>query len=82
MKEKSDEQRERDNQRWSAIERSMTNIPPTAEQVERIEAIREAAKVLASAIIVDSYESRERSLALTHLEDAVMWAVKGIVLNG
>lgn len=81
MKEKTDEQRERDNQRWSAIERSMTNIPPTAEQVRRIEIVRVAAKDLASVVIDLIHDSRERAVALTQLEDATMWAVKAIVLE-
>lgn len=66
---------------WERIERSMTNHSPDREQVERIEALREDAKALARTIISYCVSSRERSLALTNLEDALMWAVKSIVLE-
>ena len=58
-----------------------TRPTPTSEQIERIEGIRAAGKVLGLDILRDSKNSRERSLALTHLEDCIMWAVKGIVLE-
>jgi hypothetical protein len=70
-----------DNERLATLERSLTNITPDVEQVGRIEALREDAKTLGRFIIEACPDSRERSLALTHLEDAVMWAVKSIVLE-
>lgn len=70
-----------DAQRLAALQRSMTNIPPTEQQIERIESTRDAAKDLGRRIIDNCADGRERSLALTHLEDAVMWAVKAIVLE-
>lgn len=63
-----------------AFHQSLTNHTPSEAQVSRIEDLRSHAKVLATRIIESQPASRERSLALTHLEDAVMWAVKGIVL--
>lgn len=63
------------------IHRSLTNQTPNAEQIERIEALRETGKVLGSAIVNSTLPSRERSLALTHLEETVMWAVKAIILE-
>jgi len=71
-----------DTARLAALERSMTNHTPSADGIERIEKVREAAKDLGAVIIGDCPDSRERSLALTHLEDAVMWAVKSVVLTG
>lgn len=62
------------------LHRSLTNQSPTPEQVASIEALREFAKAYGDAIL-EQPASRERSLALTHLEDSTMWAVKGIVLN-
>lgn len=59
---------------------SLTNHTPTEGQVHKIEAVRTEALALGTLIINNCPPSRERSLALTHLEDAVMWAVKGIVL--
>ena len=70
-----------DQERLAALERSLTNQPPNAEQIGRIEALREDAKTLGRFIIEACPDSRERSLALTHLEDATMWAVKSIVLE-
>ena len=63
------------------LERSMTNHTPSAEQIERIENLRDAAKGLAWSLANECPESRERSLAATHLEEVVMWAVKSIVLE-
>ena len=63
------------------IEHSLTNQPPREDFIEWIELIREHAKSLGRVIIDYSPISREQSLALTHLEETVMWAVKGIVCN-
>lgn len=70
-----------DNERLAALDRSMTNITPTPDQIDRIEALRVIAKTYGAAIISTCLDSRERSLALTHLEDSIMWAVKSIVLE-
>ena len=70
------------NDQLEKFEKSLTNHTPTDEQVARIENIRDRAKLLASDIIHTTPQSREQSLALTHLEDSVMWAVKSIVLEG
>jgi hypothetical protein len=67
--------------RFEELQRSLTNVTPTPEQIERIETIRAAAKVLGLSICRNAPNSRERSLALTHLEDCAMWAVKSIVLE-
>lgn len=63
------------------VNRSLTNVRPSAEAIGRIEHVRGIAKMLVSDIFEDVPECRERSLALTHLEETVMWAVKGICLN-
>lgn len=47
---------------------------PKEGQQEKYEAIRAKAKELAQLIDVECPESRERSVAFTHLETAVMWA--------
>lgn len=70
-----------DQDRLDALERSLTNITPSPPQIARIESIRSLAKDFGHAIIDECPDSRERSLALTHLEDSVMWAVKSIVLE-
>lgn len=64
------------------FERSLTNHSPNQDQIDRIEKVREAAKHYAATIFEQTPTgSRERSLALTNLEDSVMWAVKDIILN-
>ena len=47
---------------------------PKDGQVERYQQIQGAAHELATLINSQCPESREKSLAVTHLEDAVMWA--------
>lgn len=54
---------------------------PKGNQPERYVALREDAKELASLIMQCSPPSRERSLALTHLEEAIFWANAGIARN-
>lgn len=47
---------------------------PKEGQPKKYEAIRAKAKELAELIDAECPESRERSVAFTHLETAVMWA--------
>ena len=59
---------------------SLTNHKPSPEAVVQVERLREAAKVLAVAVYRECPESRERSIAITKLEETVMWAVKSSVM--
>lgn len=63
------------------IERSFTYHPPVGDQPERYVAIREASKQLAHALVRLTPESREQELALTRLEEAVMFANAAIARN-
>jgi hypothetical protein len=47
---------------------------PKDGQVERYQRIRDAAHEFARLVNSECPESREKSLAVTHLEDSVMWA--------
>lgn len=47
---------------------------PTGDQALIYEDIRADARYLAKLILASTPPSREQSLALTHLEEAVMWA--------
>jgi hypothetical protein len=58
-----------------------TYHPPSNGQVEQYQRIRDAAHDFAVLISGECPESREQSLALTHLEDAVMWANAAIARN-
>jgi hypothetical protein len=64
----------------SIIEKSMTNIKPTEEQIKKIESLREDYKSLAKCVNEISKDSRYKSLAITSLEESLMWAVKNILL--
>lgn len=54
---------------------------PKGDQIDRYQEIRDEAKLLAKAIIKRCPHSRERSVALTNLETAVMWANASIARN-
>ena len=58
-----------------------TYYPPKNDQAEKYEEIRRAARSLASLLITLTPESREQSLAITHLEEAVFWANASIARN-
>lgn len=51
-----------------------TYHPPKGDQSKRYEEIRRQGLGLANLINEYTPPSREQSLALTHLEEAVMWA--------
>jgi hypothetical protein len=63
------------------IERDFTYHPPKGDQATRNENLRDAAKDLALLIVQLTPASREQSLALTNLEQAVMWACTSIARN-
>ena len=54
---------------------------PKGDQQERYEDIREKARELAELIERGCPDSREKSLAHTKLEEAVMWANASIARN-
>ena len=56
------------------IERNFTYHKPEGDRIGRYEEIRAKAKGLAYLIDGLCLPSRERSLAMTKLEEAVMWA--------
>jgi hypothetical protein len=55
---------------------------PTPEQVASITRIREACKALYEVLGDELPHCRERSLAITRLEEVSMWANKGVVFQG
>lgn len=56
------------------IESDFTYHAPKEGQPQRYEALRAAAKQLARMIVDSTPASREQSLALTNLEQAIFWA--------
>ena len=63
------------------LKNNFTYHPPKGDQTEKYELIRDAAKAFAWVLLRLCPESRELSLAITHLEDAVMWANSAIARN-
>lgn len=64
------------------IEHNMTNHPPVREGiVDDFEELREQAKSFGKAIVDLCPVTRERALALTNLEQALMWAIAGLARN-
>jgi hypothetical protein len=63
------------------IENNFKYHSPKAGQPEKYLEIRERAKELAYLIDVECPNSREKSLALTKLEESVMWANASIARN-
>lgn len=55
--------------------------PPTPDKSERYELIRRSALELAGLLTSECPESRELSLAITKLEEAVFWANASIARN-
>ena len=64
-----------------SIANNFTYHSPKNDQPERYERIRFKARELAYLIEECCPESRERSLSMTKLEEAVMWANASIARN-
>jgi len=65
----------------ATIERNFTYHKPKGDQHERYESLRSSAKELAYQISEMVPDSREQSLSLTNLEQAIFWANAGIARN-
>ena len=63
------------------IERDFTYHPPKLDQQERYVYLRDTAKDLAFVILENTPTSREQSLAITNLEQAIFWANAAIARN-
>ena len=65
----------------SLIERNFTYHKPKNDQPERYQKIRDKAKEFAHLLNDLCPESREKSLAMTNLEDSCFWANASIARN-
>ena len=63
------------------IQKRFTYHAPKGDQAQRYEDIRRNAFNLAAFIDASCPDSREKSLAMTALEEAVMWANASIARN-
>jgi hypothetical protein len=55
---------------------------PTPEQIERMRVVNEALKAAYELMIQNASPNRERSLAITNLQQARMWFNAAVVLGG
>lgn len=60
---------------------NFTYHPPKPDQIPRYTKIRKDAMAFAKLIMKNCPHSRERALALTALENAIMWANAAIARN-
>lgn len=63
------------------LENRFTYHPPTGSQPERYQRMRALGKEISAGIIALTPPSREQSLALTRIDEAVMWANAAIARN-
>jgi hypothetical protein len=63
------------------IEKNFTYQRPTDDMVPKFTVLREKAKELAILIDENCIDCREKSLAITKVEEAIMWINAGIVRN-
>ena len=63
------------------IESAFTYHAPSDSQAAKYVVIRSSAELLASTFDELCPDSREKSLAMTKLEEAFMWASKSIAVN-
>jgi hypothetical protein len=70
-----------DDQTLDKLNKRFTYHSPKNDQPERYQKIRQDALALAILITSNTPESREQSLAITHLEETVMWANAAIARN-
>ena len=71
----------RDTNMAKELMRRFTYHKPKGNQPERYEGIRAKALMLAMEVCGSCPESRERSLAVTKIEEAVFWANAAIARN-
>jgi len=62
----------------STIENNFTYHAPSERKIGQHQMIRDAGKTYANIILHNVPEGREQSLAMTKLEEVVMWANAGI----
>lgn len=67
--------------RKKQLDSSFTYHSPKGNQPERYVLLRDQAKSLAMLIVENVPPGREQSSAITKLEEAIMWANKGIACN-
>ncbi len=70
-----------DMNEFESFVHSATNHPPTEQAIDRHERAKDAALEFYSEILCCVPAGRERVLVRTKIEEALMWARKGIAIN-
>lgn len=70
-----------DERQQKQLDEMFTHHPPKGDQTERYIMIREHARSMAELLVHSCPPSRERSLALTHLQQVSMFANASIACN-
>lgn len=70
-----------ENEQDPVLENNFTYHPPMGNQVDRYKYLRDQGKNLAYAIKKATPASREQSLALENLEQAIFWSNAAIARN-
>ncbi len=65
----------------SDLDNTYTYHAPKMEQIERYARLRQKAKEFAQLVSMVTPQSREQSVALTNIQQAVMWANAAIAIN-
>ena len=63
------------------LDNTYTYHRPHGDQPQRYERVRAAAKTFALTLLDNCPDSRERSVAMTNLQQSVMWANASIAIN-
>ena len=71
-----------EEQRKRYLDSVFTYHPPEDGQPERYLRLRATARVLAETVMEETKTSREQSLALTAIQEAVMWANAAVAIHG
>ena len=69
------------NLNTKTLDHIFTYHPPTGEQQARYQGLTQDARTLAFTILMVCPDSREKSLALTKLQEVRMWANAAIAVN-
>ena len=64
------------------IPKRFTYSPPDEERAAVHDTVRSNLQYMAEIIDASQPDSREKSLAITHLEEAMFWANAGLARNG
>ena len=66
---------------FKTIENNFKYHAPKPDQIEKYTELRNAGKILVEGINMMCPDSREKSLAITKVEEAIMWANAAVARN-